>query len=525
LTCIQPAINGFIDLSKCDKLGKLCKYDYRPGVNGIRSAIIDAGRIERTSKRTNIKTTGTRADAETAPQSLAESAPLLSLNEGFPYLYFLDSKQASNNPQSLISPQSQVPEDVLVELGDELTRIEICQLYFSIVQSWAPFLSRKRVNHRATHFEANDDRSFSLLLLCMKLVCSDPGQDGRIELYWKAKQFTASLEQSCDISFSLLQSLILISLYEIWHGICPAGYLTTSHAARLGYVFGLHGKKGAPRLSELPNTMSGREEERRAWWTIVMLDKYVALGMYGAPPATGEPIRTELLPCDDLDWNLGTLGSNQPLFTPQSSWSTNVGYSARVCQAVHILGKVIRHRNDDEMDKAFRFEEARQLNITILALSSLLQTPTISFDGPVYCDDAIALCCSARFLLCALYACNEDYDGDPTGQEQELQRISLQGIKETVEMVYQVSVRARAMMMQDVRTISPLMLHCVEYAAAEAAWFYREDHTPRMKEVFDGLIETLKLMNQRWLVAGGLGHEPMGLRLTKFRTIPAAARA
>ena len=240
---------------------------------------------------------------------------------------------------------------------------------------------------------------------------------------------------------------------------------------------------------------------------------------------TGEPLRGDLLPCDELGWTLGNISSNQPLFTPQASWSINVGHCARICQAAHVVGRVLRHQNDHEMENSFRFSEAFQLYKTLVALDTLLQKPTISFQGPVYSDDALALCCSARFLLYDMYACNEDHDGDPIGLEEELQRASLEGIKETTERVYELSKRIKLSMLEKALPAGPLVIHCLYYAASECAWFFREDHVLRMQMAFQDIVDVLRLLQRRWQVAGEINLSSMWSQLTMSRRVPEATGA
>jgi hypothetical protein len=90
-----------------------------------------------------------------------------------------------------------------------------------------------------------------------------------------AKDLYSRVENSCLISLQLLQSAILIAIYEIGHGIYPAAYLSVGHAARLGNMMGLHDRKNATQLFKEAETWSQCEEERRTWWTVVMLDRYV----------------------------------------------------------------------------------------------------------------------------------------------------------------------------------------------------------------------------------------------------------
>ena len=79
------------------------------------------------------------------------------------------------------------------------------------------------------------------------------------------------------ISLQLLRSAIIIAICEIGHGIYPAGYLSVGHAARLGFMIGLHDREKAPQLFKEAETWSQCEEERRTWWAVIILDRYVCV--------------------------------------------------------------------------------------------------------------------------------------------------------------------------------------------------------------------------------------------------------
>ena len=105
-------------------------------------------------------------------------------------------------------------------------------------------------------------------------------------------------------------------------------------------------------------------------------------------------MNNDLLPCEDVHWDSGSISYNGPLFGP-SLMGVEVGHGAQICQAAHMLGQVHRHRADHQLDPSFRLNEAMQLNRTLVALDSMTQTPPVAPDSE-YPDNALAICCSAR---------------------------------------------------------------------------------------------------------------------------------
>jgi hypothetical protein len=148
--------------------------------------------------------------------------------------------------------------------------------YFDTVNRWFPMISRKMLFAGVGRFDTSTDSSIALLLICIKLVIQilPEHQDPRTQLYWTCRQYYDQVENAPLLSLALLQAKLLIAQYEIGHGIYPAGFLSMGHAAHLGYLIGLHDRKKAPQLFKPTPTWTGREEERRAWWGVVVLDRY-----------------------------------------------------------------------------------------------------------------------------------------------------------------------------------------------------------------------------------------------------------
>ena len=142
-------------------------------------------------------------------------------------------------------------------------------VYFDFVHCWFPILSKKRL------FQDYQAKSpgLSLLLLCMKLVITPTDEPEAMDIYIAVKHYVVLLEISRNVSLRLLQSMILISLYEQAHAIFPAGYLTVGYMARLGIMMGLHSRKNAAQLMQPAATWTLREEERRAWWAVLIMDR------------------------------------------------------------------------------------------------------------------------------------------------------------------------------------------------------------------------------------------------------------
>jgi len=276
---------------KCTRLAKPCEYPNSPEirrniskkVTGILSQSAEGleQRLNSGSSQNGSQGNGALLVSDNLREA---SRPAFRASEirhaMFPATYFLDSDstyKVSSDRRDFGVP---VPTEILNILSSKAAMHSLCDTYLRNTYNALPMLSRKRIFQKVNNFSADTDMGLSLLLLCMKLVSEVPlkrGQAAKSSLYYMAKEIYSKAENACLISIQLLQSAILISIYEIGHGIYPAAYLTVGNAARLGLMMGLHDRKNATQLFKDTETWTWSlcEEERRTWWTVVILDRYV----------------------------------------------------------------------------------------------------------------------------------------------------------------------------------------------------------------------------------------------------------
>lgn len=181
---------------------------------------------------------------------------------------------------------------------------------------------------------------------------------------------------------------------------------------------------------------------------------------------------------------------------------------ASCCQAAHVLGRVLRHRDDytNRSDPEYRLSEAMQLHKILVALSTDLEERHVNTEAEMNSSAVIAyaLCCTARFLLYNMYGCNEpDAISAAQGriaQETEMQQAALEGIK-SIAMV-KVAKLLQQMRLSNDKCFSPLLCYVVYHAASECAWFIKESGKAEMVESMRVYVELLRTMEQRWRVAG-----------------------
>lgn len=217
------------------------------------------------------------------PESLSPEATLSfgacpSNPSAFPAAFFLDAEVYRDARWSIPRPSVSIASTIFAALGTMDDIQASAETFFSTVQLWLPIISKKRLQLTLSNPHLEPTADLALLLLTMKLVTqsvSRGSSSAYTALYYMSRNFYNLLESSALMSLQLLQSLILIGAYEIGHGMYPAAYLTTGQCSRLGYALGLHRRKSAPQMIKRPGAWAEVEEMNRAWWAVMLLDRWV----------------------------------------------------------------------------------------------------------------------------------------------------------------------------------------------------------------------------------------------------------
>ncbi|KAI9764835.1 MAG: hypothetical protein M1840_007981 [Geoglossum simile] len=443
-------------------------------------------------------------------------------------LLFLDSDAYDYGRFTIPKPRMLVPPEILETLGDIGEVQAIIDTYFLTVHTWMPIVSKKRLYQQLMNPLVEQNADFGLLYLCLKLVIQrphEPPASVQTPLYSIAKRFYFLVETSGVYSLTLLQAGILISLYELGHAVYPAAYLSLGQCARLGHALGIHGKD-TPQMLHKVGTWTELEERRRVWWAVVILERYVNLGSKGHPLATEDPSRDTYLPANDTMWD-GSVGffstsghpgthkhpqeiiTNEPLLV-SSSTNIQVGCFARLAQASHLLGRVLRHTNDLPADIPFRLEEARQLDRTIRALYKLL--PGEGPEDSISISNPLAICFSAIMTLYSPYTCQAP------GQSPSELTYSAETLTSLKSLSSEVARLAHDILTSlspnhanrnpsspttyNIEQTSPLILDCMYQAAANYAWLVRETGEREYVDSFQVLKGLFGVVAGRWRAAG-----------------------
>lgn len=201
------------------------------------------------------------------------TVPFPRPTQEFPLAFFLDSEDLA--PQGVNSFSRSRHLDIYEIVAEHLEddTAALCEEYLSTVHEWIPMVSRKRLFNELNSGSGDSDGCLPILLLCMKAFSARDGNCARDSpSYLLARSLCSEAELAGFLSLRLVQSLILLATYELSHAIYPCAYSTLGRASKLSLLLGLHDRKNN-KLFKGAETWTLREEQRRTWWVVYLLDR------------------------------------------------------------------------------------------------------------------------------------------------------------------------------------------------------------------------------------------------------------
>ncbi|GAM35069.1 hypothetical protein TCE0_015r03083 [Talaromyces pinophilus] len=250
------------------------------------------------------------------------------------------------------------------------------------------------------------------------------------------------------------------------------------------------------------------EELRRVWWGVMILDKYVTIGLIERPFSCDDAHPEDMLPTTESSWDQG-----EPSVSPSLAVSGDASHSissfARLCQASDLLSRVLRHINEKPSDMRFWYREGIQLHYLLNAFATGLtrnstQDETISIlTGDRSLHPAVGVVYSAQMLLYDMHTC-ADFDhlsGVGIPEQLEMQTIALGGVRVVCTAVSSFARGIRSAGVGDAG-ISPLVINCLYEAAKYYFWYYREANKPELLHEATEITLALQAIAGTWAVAG-----------------------
>ncbi|KAF4467011.1 fungal specific transcription factor [Fusarium albosuccineum] len=322
------------------------------------------------------------------------------------------------------------------------------------------------------------------------------------EAYMRAKQCFRELEDQGIISIRVLQAAMLLAYYEIGHAIYPAAYFRVGHCARIGHALGIYDRRNVTQMFPIPMSWTAMEEIRRIWWGVIILDRFVNLGVPDRPFSCADANPEDLLPMDDNLWDLG-----EQTVTASLAVSSNTDLQAppfaRTCQAAHLVSRVISHTNTSNKNRspAEYYSEALQLH-GILTSFKLALDQEVNRENPgsyMLYAPARGLCASALIALCDNHTCADldDVSGVGTSEQLKIQQEALSTLHDICGSVRENA--SQLLQKQDSQYItSPLSAESLYTAATNFGWYIAETGKTELTPAVDDLKNALHLIGRSW---------------------------
>lgn len=251
--------------------------------------------------------------------------------------------------------------------------------FFHSVHSYLAFIHRPRFEKRVAASKIKADAEISVLLLSMKLVAepvnyAQSGADPRqSSVYIAAKHFHRLVQKSKGPSLDLIQSGILLCLYEHNAAIGDAAYKTLANCANMGQLIGLNASNIKPEFG-VPDMAAYQEECRRTYWALISMDWYVYLLLLPQNSANNISIvtlhdekreRAMLMPTPTLGdilpsvkedyWTDASLNDEylssvyaQPVSSQLPKWAHSFARQAQSARLMSMVQDLLRYRFEDD---------------------------------------------------------------------------------------------------------------------------------------------------------------------------------
>ncbi|KAL3457253.1 hypothetical protein BJX64DRAFT_20733 [Aspergillus heterothallicus] len=185
---------------------------------------------------------------------------------------------------ALVSLSQSVQSHVFAIVGDDEAIALSATRFFSTIHSWFPVINRDSYCTGLSRPRSKHSPDFSLLKLCVHLLGLYP-TDGNMSsqmhgLYILATGLAASITAAGVSSLNLLQARILLSFFEIAHGMYTAAYISMGANMRAAAAMSpLPSQEAFDRLE----SSDAVEDVHRVWGCLVTLDRYASLEMAKVP--------------------------------------------------------------------------------------------------------------------------------------------------------------------------------------------------------------------------------------------------
>ncbi|UDD59383.1 hypothetical protein AFCA_006803 [Aspergillus flavus] len=373
---------------------------------------------------------------------------------------------------------------VFTIIGDESRIRAVAAVYFRTIHPWFSILAEGPFYERLTYILTYTSPDLSLLTLCMDLLGAKPVDDEipprMRSLYILLKGFIATLEAIEINSLELLQCRLLLTIFEVGHGMYPAAYISMGANVRAAVALGANEVSKA-QLEETFKSPGRAGEARRIWRGIVIADRYVSLESNKGP----------IIPKALLS---GAVGGNDDseAFDPTLTPSKPLYHFNKLAQASRILEQVLIHVHDPVQHMEFFNAEAIQI---LKTLSSFRETVQEDYNVPHdLCCSAVAISRSALMTILE-FGCSLKAPG-----LESCAAASYELMQDVIgELVYASENFAAQITPADLEALPVFVVHSVYKAARLLLGVLRDSPKVDSRRAVSVLEKVLQCMSTRWV--------------------------
>ncbi|ETS82399.1 hypothetical protein PFICI_04275 [Pestalotiopsis fici W106-1] len=417
----------------CERSGRSCDYSSSVPVVAPTTADLEAlqSRLDELESRLNNSHGTPPAFARTATQSVNSSnddasqclyqsentsslhtppSAVYSRDEGASRAHaalFLDIDCYKWSGFSIKGISGEIPVDVLALLTQGDAIMDVYAAYFDTVHTWFPVVSKKRIDLGIPMRHGGPE--LAVLFLAMKLLVTLPKDVTNSPVYVAVKQFLSLLEARGCCSFTCLQAMMLVALYEYSHAIYPGAWMTVGACSRYADIIGVTGAGSTLDIVHSVTTWSEAEERRRIWWGMYILDRAISIGSrrrFSMP----EPSENSTLPSDDSGWDRGDAMRAVNLSVTTDP-SVRQSPFARLCQSAMLLSRAMQCISltgppESQQNEVFSVLSDQLMNFLSVVDSEVSSTVTDP-DNSLLLLGPRCLTGSALFLILDIFSCPE----------------------------------------------------------------------------------------------------------------------
>jgi hypothetical protein len=194
--------------------------------------------------------------------------------------------------------------------------------------------------------------------------------------------------------------------------------------------------------------------------------------------------------------------ATSPPFIMSSAITEQVDPFARLCQASHYLGKVLRHHLDLSTPETQMFLNASELYLEISAIARQITQEAESSSDYLLHVAPMAICFSALCTLCDSYACHRPNQSH-SPEEATMQVQAIEGLRSVSASIKEFSqqIIARTSHSLDIDKTSPVIMDALYAGAANFAWLVRESGAEDCQIALESIRHCLRRLGGRWRCA------------------------